>query len=196
VAGAAHDFAVVLGRGTHLEAHISNDNFEALRWANDHGIWDLVQTVVLAGSAVVGLKLLFFPKSRVRHLNFSTRIREATSDFPLRLDLEIRNLTGRSIVISNAWFEFGKLRPDPNYLGDSPSGEFEVKFPGADPASLTEVEYLIRNKESLQTFIALDPTLGVAAAQAELARHRIGTINCTVTWLDERPRSHKLRRRL
>lgn len=152
--------------------------------------------LVLIGSAIIGFKFLFFPKSRVRHLNFSTRIREGTTEFPLRMDVEIRNLTGRSIVISNAWFEFGKLKPDPNALGDSPSGEYEVKFPGPDPRQLTEVEFLVRTKESLLTYIPLDPSTGMAAAEAALAAHKVGRFTCTVTWLDERPRSHQLRRRL
>jgi len=156
----------------------------------------MLQTVVLTGSVLIGVKLLFFPRTRVRHLNFSTRIHQGDPDFPLRVDLEIRNLTGRTAVISNAWFEFGKLRPDARAQGDSPSGEFEVKFPGPDGRTLTEVEYLVRTKESLFTFIALDPTQSVAEAEATLAAHKVGVITCTVTWLDERPRSQKLRRKL
>src|ERR1019366_10243215 len=112
------------------------------------------------------------------------------------LDLEIRNLTGRTAVISNAWFEFDKLRPDSRALGDTPSGEFEVKFPGPDGRTLTEVEYLVRTKESLFTFIALDPAQTAPEAEAALAAHRVGRMTCTVTWLDERPRSQLLRRKL
>jgi hypothetical protein len=163
---------------------------------NEHGLWSMTQTLVLAGSALIGVKLLFFPKARVRHLNFSTRIRGGDQEFPLRLDLEIRNLTGRTAVVSNAWFEFGKLRPDPRALGDTPSGEFEVKFPGADGHSLTEVEYLVRTKESLFTYIMLDPSHTVQEAETALAAHKVGTITCTVTWLDDRPRSQQLRRKL
>ncbi len=163
---------------------------------NEHGLWEMTQTVVLAGSALVGVKLLFFPRTRVRHLNFSARIHGDGAEFPLRVDLEIRNLTGRTAVISNAWFEFGKLRPDPRAQGDTPSGEFEVKFPGPDGRSLTEVEYLVRTKESLSTFIPLDPTHTMREAEEALAAHRVGRITCTVTWLDERPRSVHLRRKL
>jgi hypothetical protein len=156
----------------------------------------MTQTGVLAVSALIGVKFLFFPRTRVRHLNFSTRIHGGDQDVPLRLDLEIRNLTGRTAVVSNAWFEFGKLRPDPRAQGDTPSGEFEVRFPGADGHTLTEVEYLVRTKESLFTYIMLDPSHTIQEAEAALAAHRVGTISCTVTWLDERPRSQKLRRKL
>lgn len=151
---------------------------------------------MLLASAAIGLRLLFFPKTRVRHLNFSTRMRAGDGEFPLRIDLEIRNLTGRSVVISNAWFEFGKLRPDPKALGDSPSGEYEVKFPGPDGTTLTEVESLVRNKESLMTFIPVDPAHDPGTVEAALTGHKVGKMTCTLTWLDERPRSHKLRRRL
>ena len=154
------------------------------------------QTVVLIGSVLVGVKLLFFPRTRVRHLNFATRIRQGDAEFPLRLDLEIRNLTGRTAVISNAWFEFGKLRPDARAQGDTPSGEFEVKFPGPDGRTLTEVEYLVRTKESLFTYVPLDPTQSTQEAEAALAAHKVGRITCTVTWLDEKPRSQQLRRKL
>lgn len=170
--------------------------YDSLKWVNEHGLWSLGQTVVLAGSAAVGAKLLFFPKTRIRHLNFSTRIHAGDAEFPLRLDLEIRNLTGHTAVVSNAWFEFSKLRPDPRALGDTPSGEFEVRFPGNDGHVLSEVEYLVRTKESLSTFIPLDPTHTVPEAETALANHNVGRITCTVTWLLERPRSHKLRRRL
>jgi hypothetical protein len=167
-----------------------------LKWINERGLWSMTQTGVLAVSALIGVKLVFFPKQRVRHLNFSTRIHGGGQDFPLRLDLEIRNLTGRTAVVSNAWFEFGKLRPDLHAQGDTPSGEFEVKFPGADGHALTEVEYLVRTKESLFTYIMLDPSHTIPEAEAALAAHKVGTITCTVTWLDERPRSQKLRRKL
>jgi hypothetical protein len=170
--------------------------YDSLKWMNERGIWSLAQTVVLAGSAVVGAKLLFFPKTRVRHLNFSTRIRAGDGDFPLRLDLEIRNLTGHTAVVSNAWFEFNKLRPDPRSQGDTPSGEFEVRFPGPNSLALTEVEYLVRTKESLSTYIPLDPKHTLGEAEAALASHNVGRITCTVTWLLERPKSHQLRRRL
>lgn len=175
---------------------MASNFLDSLKWANDHGLWELAQTVVLGGSAIVGAKLLFFPKTRVRHLNFSTRIRADDGEFPLRLDLEIRNLTGHTAVVSNAWFEFSKLRPDPRAQGDTPSGEFEVKFPGRDPLHLTEVEYLVRTKESLFTYIPLDPSHSVQEAESMLAAHRVGRITCTVTWLLERPKSHQLRRRL
>lgn len=169
---------------------------DSLKWANDHGLWSAGQTVVIAGSAIIAGKLIFFPKSRVRHLNFSTHIGEGGGEFPLRLDLEIRNLTGRTAVISNAWFEFGKLRPDSRAQGDTPSGEFEVRFPGPHSDALTEVEYLVRTKESLFTFIPIDPTHTADEARAALAHHQVGRLTCTVTWLDERPRSQKLRRKL
>lgn len=48
--------------------------YDSLKWVNEHGLWSLGQTVLLVGSAAVGAKLLFFPKTRIRHLNFSTRI--------------------------------------------------------------------------------------------------------------------------
>ena len=128
------------------EIPIRTNLVDSLKWISEHGIWDMLQTVVLVGSVLIGVKLLFFPRTRVRHLNFSTRIRQGDPDFPLRVDLEIRNLTGRTAVISNAWFEFGKLRPDARSQGDTPSGEFEVKFPGPDGRTLTEVEYLVRTQ--------------------------------------------------
>jgi len=170
--------------------------YDQLKWVNEHGLWSLGQTVVLVGSAAVGAKLLFFPKTRIRHLNFSTRIHAGDTEFPLRLDLEIRNLTGHTAVISNAWFEFSKLRPDPRAQGDTPSGEFEVRFPGPTGNALSDVEYLVRTKESLFTFIPLDPKHSQQEAESALAGHNVGRITCTVTWLLEKPRSHQLRRRL
>ena len=54
----------------------------------------------------------------------------------------------------------------------------------------------MRTKESLLTFIPLDPTHPLQEAERAMANHNVGRITCTVTWLLERPRSHQLRRRL
>jgi hypothetical protein len=148
-------------------------------WADQHGLWGLVSTLVLVVSAAVGFSVLFWGKGRVRNLNFFVRRLRDGSNYPLK------------VYIVNS-----KLRPDPNARGESPSGEYEVKFP--DPASqtLSEVEYLLRHGESVSTWVPIDPSHTDAEVDQAIASHGVGKLRCMCTWLLEKPKVHKLTRRI
>lgn len=169
---------------------------DSLKWANDLGIWDLVQTIVLVGTLVIGVKFLIFPKRRVRNLNYFTQISRDHPDWPLRLLLEVRNYTGKSLVISSPFFTFRDLRPDPKAHADSLTGEYEIKFPDPANQQLNEVESFIRHKESVQTWIPLDQSHSDEDVRLALSARRVGTFTCTCTWLEEKPYSHKLVRKI
>lgn len=80
----------------------AEDIFAWMLWAAQHGVWDIISTSVLVGGAFVALKVLFWAKRRVRNLNFFiSRLRDG-SDYPLKVYVEIRNYTGRSVVISRS----------------------------------------------------------------------------------------------
>jgi len=128
-----------------------------LLWANLHGLWQFMQACILLVSFLIGMKLIYFPARRVKNLNFFTQIKRDDSQFPLRIQLEIRNFTGRTIVLSSPYFKYSKIRPDPHAHGDTPSGEYEVRFPDPSYQELREVEYMLRNKEMVSTVIPLDP---------------------------------------
>ena len=175
-----------------------DDVFNALRWAHEHGIWELASFLSLVGGISIGLKLAFIPRRRIRNLNFAPNLaRNQHQQFPLAIYLQIRNYTGRSVVMSSAYIRYRDLRPPPEARGgDLPSKEFEIKFPDPANGNLTEVEYLLRHKENVQTIIPLDPTYSDQQVQTALSRNRVGSLTVTCTWLQEKPIVEKLRRRL
>ncbi|MDE2092155.1 MAG: hypothetical protein KGJ08_09700 [Gammaproteobacteria bacterium] len=168
-----------------------------LRWANLYGIWGIAQFVILISSFYIGLKLIYFPRRRIRNLNFHALIvRNDRQRDRLSVNLELRNYTGRSVVLSSPFFRYLDLRPPHSAQGDTPSGEYEVKFPGNNGKELIETEYLLRNKESVHTVIQLDPAHTDDDAQRAHKRRRIGTLTVMCTWLQDRPRVQKLARRI
>ena len=169
---------------------------EFLLWANARGVWQIANLLVVFLSAIIGFGLIFWSKRRVKHLNFFLKGHRDSSNYPHKLYLEIRNYTGRSVVISSPFYKYIGLRADPNARGDSPSEEFEIKFAHPKEDQLTEVEYLIRNKESVSTWIPIDPTHKDTEVEKAIHDHRTVKFSCVCTWLEEKPRVHKLSRAL
>jgi hypothetical protein len=168
-----------------------------LRWLHEHGIWEIASFLLLVAGAVVGVRLAFFPRKRIRNLNFFTRVvRAGHPQFPLIVYLEIRNYTGRTVVLSSPFMRYCDLRPPAEAHGDTPSGEYEIKFPDPQSRQLSEVEYLLRNKENVQTIIPLDPTHSDQEVQSAYHEKRLGSLTVTCTWLQEKPVVEKLVRRL
>jgi hypothetical protein len=171
--------------------------FTLLKWANDHGVWAAAQAIILAASFIIGLKIIYFPRRRIRNLNFHARmVRSDRNKFRLMIYLELRNYTGRTVVLSSPFFRYLDLRPPPEAHGDTPSREYEIRFPHNDGKELIEVEYMLRNKESVHTIIALDPTHTDQEVHRALNKHRIGTFIVKCIWLQDAPRVQKLSRRI
>jgi len=168
--------------------------FDWMKWAADYALWDMSSTIILFVSAVIGFTVLFWAKRRVRNLNFFTQRRRDNSNYPLKVYIEIRNYTGRSVVISSPYYRYKDLRPDPKARGDSPSGDYELKFPDIAQQELKEVEYLIRHRENVSTWIPIDPEHTDAEIDEAIRRRKVATLYCMCTWLEEKPKVHKLKR--
>ena len=167
-----------------------------LKFAADYAIWDLLSTIIILASAVIGFSILFWTKRRVRNLNFFTQRRRDASDYPLKVYIEIRNYTGRSVVISSPYYRYGDLKPDPNARGDSPSGDYEMKFPDVAQRELKEVDYLIRHGENVSTWIPVDPKHSDQKVDEAIKDRKVATLYCMCTWLEEKPRVHKSKRKI
>ena len=167
-----------------------------LKWAADYAIWDLLNTIIIFISAVLGFSVIFWTRKRVRNLNFFTHRRRDNSSYPLKVYIEIRNYTGRSVVISSPYYKYGDLRPDPNARGDSPSGDYEMKFPDTTQQELREVDYLIRNGENVSTWIPIDQQHTDQEVDEAIRNRRVAILYCMCTWLEEKPRVHKLNRKI
>ncbi|MFZ1576164.1 MAG: hypothetical protein WAT36_13190 [Chromatiaceae bacterium] len=156
----------------------------------------MISTIVLVAAALIGFSVLFWAKRRVRNLNFFIRRLRDQSNYPLKVCLEIRNYTGRSVVISVPYFVYERLRPDPNARGDSLSREYEIKFPEPRNQTLSEVEYLLRHGESVSTWVPIDPTPTDQEVDAAIEQWAVGKLHCMCTWLQDKPKVHRLVRRI
>jgi hypothetical protein len=164
---------------------MSNWIFDALEWAHNHGVWEII---IIVGGLSIWAKL--FPRRRIRNLNLYMRPvrQDAQAQFPLVIYLGIRNYTGRTVVLSNPFIRFDRdLRAPPEAHGDSPSGDIEIKFPDQNREVYSEVEFLLRNKDNVNTIIPLDPTHSDAEVQTALNRKRLGRLTVTCTWIQEKP---------
>ena len=167
-----------------------------MQWADPRGFWDMLSTPVLVFSAVLGFAFLFWAKRRVRNLNFFIRPLRDDSNYPHKVYVENRNYTGRSVVISVPHFVYSELRSDQNARGDSPSREYEIKFPDPRNNILSEVEYLLRHRENVSTWVPIDPAHTDQEVAAAIERRQVGKLHCMCTWLQEKPRVHRLVRRI
>jgi len=161
-------------------------------WAHEHGVWDIINTL-LFGLSLTGVTILLWRRRRIRNLNFFVRrLPRDDSDYPLKVYVEIRNYTGRSVVISAPYFVYARLRADPNARGHSPSREYEIKFPDPVSGRLTEVEYLLRHRENVSTWVPIDPAHTDDEVDAAIRRGGVGKLHCMCTWLQDTPKVHRL----
>jgi hypothetical protein len=169
--------------------------FAWMFWADQHGVWGIISTFSLLAS-LAGIFMLLWGKARVRNLNFFIRQSRDDTDYPLKIHVEIRNYTGRSVVISMPYFIYQDLRRDPNARGDSLSGEYEIKFPDPSNENLAEVEYLLRHRESVLTFVPVDPAHTDDEIAHAINKKMVGKLSCMCIWLQDKPKVHKLSRRI
>jgi hypothetical protein len=167
-----------------------------MRWAHEHALWEMISVLLVIFGGALTWVFLFWPKRRVRNLNFFIARARDESPHPLKLNVEIRNFTGRNLLISGAYFVHKELRSAPQAHGDSPTKEMEIKFPRPAGDVLIEAEYLLRHKESVATWIPLDPEHTDGEVDAALAKRRAGKLYCMCTWLQDKPTVHKLVRRI
>jgi hypothetical protein len=154
----------------------------------------MISTLVIVASAVTGFKLLFWTKRRIANLNFFVSSQRDASAYPLKVLVEIRNYTGSAVVIFAKHYVYkGGLRRDPNARGDTATGEHELKFPERTGVILQEVEYLLRHRESVCTWVPIDPTHTDQEVDAALKHKNVAELHLTCTWLREKPTVDKLR---
>ena len=170
--------------------------FELLQRVESLGVWGLVQTLIQLIAALIGVRLVFFPRRRIKQLDFWAEVRTDHPQFPRAATLRVQNYTGTSIVISHPYFRTSELRAHPSGASNAATDEMQLKFPESSGQYLTEVELLLRNKESTYTLIPFDNTESEDRVRSAVTRRETGTIECNVTWLTRRPRTDRLRVRI
>ena len=104
---------------------------ETLAWATTHGLWDISQLILQLLVVAVGVKILFWPRRRIRQLDFRAEPKEYSTQFPRAAVLHIQNYTGSSIVLSHPYFRIQTLRRHPTAAEHAATDEIQLKFPDA-----------------------------------------------------------------
>lgn len=170
---------------------------EWLRLLDELGIWNAGMFIMVFAGFLYGIIYLRWARRHIKHLNFFMRPVRDQSNYPSKLYVEIRNFTGRSVVVSYAYFRYNRLRPDEKARGDTLTGWYEVKFPDrAGQPLLSEVEHFLRHGEQVQTWVPVDPAHDDQEIHEAIRRRRVGTLTCFVTWIEEKPKSVRLKRRM
>ena len=151
-----------------------------LRKANEYGIWELLSTLAL----IVGLKWLFFKRRKIPHFNIHYERARDTSNYPLKIKIELRNFTGCPCVISFPFVELKTLRADTKARGNSFSKQYEVKFHNG---GAWHIDTFLRHGEYASTWVPLDPMHTDLEVDAALAKGEAGHIEFTCVWLRDRP---------
>ena len=140
----------------------------------------------------------FSPTSSVAdNLNFYvSKYRDDKATYPLKIRMEIRNSTGRNVVLTSRHFRFKSLRPDKEARGDIPSGRFEVKFPDITKTRLDEFEYLLRNKEAVRTWIPIDPSHSDEEVDNAINSNNVGEFLFICTWLGDEVSVQEVNRKI
>ena len=168
--------------------------YNLLLEVNKLGIWSIIDCAIVLLGFILGIIYIFWAKRNVKNLNFFVYPLRDDSNYPLKIHLEIRNYTGRSVVISYAYFQYNKLCPDEKARGDTLTRKYELKFPSE--GYLIEVECFLKHKDKIDTWISLDPKHTDEEIKNAIEERKVGIFSCFLTWIEEKPKSHKLKRRV
>lgn len=169
---------------------------DILKCANQYDLWNMLTFFIILPTSIIGIYYLVYGKRYIKNLNFMLNIHRDNSNYPFKIIVEIRNYTGKSVVISEPYFRYNKAKPDPKATGDIITKNYEIKFPNITGKFLTEIDYLIRHKENISTFIPLDPNQTEDEIKKLMDKSQIGSFHCECTWILKRPEKHKLTRKI
>jgi len=77
---------------------------------------------------------------------------------------------------------------------DKITGKIEIKFPTPDKTEMNEIDYLIRHKENITTWIPLDPNQSYEEIEKTLKNSYIGKFYGSYIWISDNPKFQKLER--
>ena len=159
--------------------------------ASKYGIWDIISVVVLLFSIVMAIRYLLFPLYKVTHLNFHVTHTRDNTEYPSKLNFEIRNFTNKSIVLSNTYFKPNRLKPDPNGRGDTALNRIEIKF----PPNWNSMDCFLIHGQIISTWFPIDPNQTNDEIQVILNDKTAGGFYCKCTFITKKPWTVKLIRK-
>jgi hypothetical protein len=170
--------------------------YDFLVKANNAGFWSAISAIA-AVSGVIIAKNYLKTRSFTRGLNFFINHSRENGDFPNRIKIEIRNYSGKTVVLTNPYFKFGKfIEPDESASCDSYTKEYEIKFSKPSSETFDDVDILLRHKEKTETWIPIEPSENDEKIKNTLESHSVGILYCYAIWLGERPKAIRIRKKV
>ena len=165
---------------------------DVLEWIDrHHGIWAFLELMIAAIAAGVGIKLIWFPKRRIRNLNVTTGFDRSDPNFPLQVIIHIRNYTGRTVVLRSKGFTYKGLRRMPGAAGHTASKEYEFKFPHGGP-NLESMDYMLQHGDNVTSWMPLDPSHTDQEVQDALNKQSVGTLALDCVFIEDKPKVQPL----
>jgi len=161
---------------------------EFLICMSQYGIWDIISFLVLITSSIIAIRYLWFPICKVDNLNFYITHTRDVTEYPSKLNFEIRNFSNKNIILSNTYFKPNKLVAHQNARGDTLLKKYEIKF----PPHFTHPDCLIIHGQVETTWFPIDPNLTDVQIQEFIKNKKAGKFVCKCTFLTKRPRTIKL----
>ena len=166
---------------------------ETAKFLNEIGLWEVLNLLLVLSGFIYGA-IYLFRRNRIPHLNLHVaHHRRVGQNYTSLVDIEFRNYTGCSVVISSPYFRYNKLKADKAAHRDSYSGDTEVKFLSKNgETGLTEVETFLMHKENTSTWIPIDPNYSDDLVSKTLQEKKVGTLYFNCTFIKEKPATYKM----
>jgi hypothetical protein len=131
-----------------------------------------------------------------RNLTFNISPDRGGKTYPLKLWLQLRNLTGVDVVIKSHYFLCnGVLRPALKAKGNPGTGEYEMKLPDRQN-NLSLFDYLLVSGDNVTTWFPLDDTHTDTEVRDAITKSQSGEFHFTCYWLGPTPSSRRYARRV
>ncbi len=162
---------------------------------NFGGLWSFFSFLLALSAWLVGAKIFLLPTKRIKNLNLCFYYcSDNEGDFPTRLNLIVRNLSGSNVLISSPYVHL-RDRTIASELADghSASGLYEIKFRGDTPL-YSEGITLVKVGQDTESFLPLRTDLAYDDLIKVFSSHRYGDyFVCDVTILKEKIRVRRCR---
>jgi hypothetical protein len=142
----------------------------------DWGIWEIIG--LLSTLIPTSLVLFYlFPRKSIENLYIHVERSAANPPYTKVVRIELRNLTNEPLYVLSQGFRFGNvIHASPHAVMDHATQTCEVKFPGPQPDSLTEIDTLVRHGQPVSTWVPVDPNHADADIDAAIQGRSLGIL--------------------
>jgi hypothetical protein len=147
-----------------------------LKFMAEWGLWDILG---LLGAIIPTLAVVvyLFPRRAMRNFYIDSKRESANVPYSKVIRIEMRNHTNEPLYVVSEGFVFGSvIRASPEAAKHAVKQVYEIKFQGGEPDSLTEIDALLRPRETASTWVPVDPSQDDEDIDAAIRNRAVGTL--------------------